>query len=88
MQGPKVEAFEQKWAEYCGSDRAVAVSNGTVAIQLALNALGMEPGQEVIVPALTFGLTATAVGHQATFQYSPTSIATPIRSSTPILNGV
>lgn len=64
LQGPKVDAFEQKWADYCGTDHAVAVSNGTVAIQLALNALGMEPGQEVIVPALTFGSTATAVVHQ------------------------
>lgn len=64
LQGPKVEAFETKWADYCGVEHAVAVSNGTVALQLALNVLGMEPGEEVIVPSLTFGSTATAVVHQ------------------------
>lgn len=64
LQGPKVEAFEDKWADYCGTEHTVAVANGTVAIQLALNALGLEPGDEVIVPSLTFGSTATAVVHQ------------------------
>jgi dTDP-4-amino-4,6-dideoxygalactose transaminase len=65
LQGPVVEEFEEKWAEYCGVDHAVAVTNGTVAIQLVLNALGLEPGDEVVVPSLTFGSTATAVVHQA-----------------------
>jgi dTDP-4-amino-4,6-dideoxygalactose transaminase len=65
LQGPMVEEFEEKWAEFVGVDHAVAVSNGTVAIQLALNAVGLEPGDEVIVPSLTFGSTATAVVHQA-----------------------
>jgi len=65
LQGPFVEAFEEKWAEFCGVEHAVAVSNGTTAIQLALNAIGLEPGDEVIVPSLTFGSTATAVVHQA-----------------------
>ena len=65
LQGPYVEEFERKWAEYVGTDHAVAVTNGTTAIQLTLKALGMEPGQEVIVPSLTFGSTATAVVHQA-----------------------
>jgi perosamine synthetase len=64
-QGPYVEEFEQKWAELVGVDHAIAVTNGTVAIQLALNAIGLEPGDEVIVPSLTFGSTATAVVHQA-----------------------
>lgn len=64
-QGPYVEAFEEKWAEMVGVNHAVAVTNGTVAIQLALNAVGLEPGDEVIVPSLTFGSTATAVVHQA-----------------------
>ena len=64
LQGPFVEEFENKWAEFVGSDHAVAVSNGTTAIQLSLNALGLEPGDEVIVPSLTFGSTATAVVHQ------------------------
>lgn len=65
LQGPYVETFERKWAEYVGVDHAVAVANGTVAIQLTLNAIGLEPGEEVIVPSLTFGSTATAVVHQA-----------------------
>ncbi|MDY6775299.1 MAG: DegT/DnrJ/EryC1/StrS family aminotransferase [Halobacteria archaeon] len=65
LQGPYVEEFEEKWAEYVGTEHAVAVSNGTTAIQLTLKALGLEPGDEVIVPSLTFGSTATAVVHQA-----------------------
>jgi len=64
VQGEYVEAFEERWAAFVGTDHAVAVTNGTVAIQLALNALGLEPGDEVIVPSLTFGSTATAVVHQ------------------------
>jgi perosamine synthetase len=65
LQGPMVEEFEEKWAEFVGVEHAVAVSNGTTAIQLALNAVGLQPGDEVIVPSLTFGSTATAVVHQA-----------------------
>jgi len=65
VQGPMVREFEHKWANLVGTDHAVAVTNGTVAIQLALNAIGLEPGDEVIVPSLTFGSTATAVVHQA-----------------------
>jgi len=65
LQGPMVEEFESKWADYVGTDHAIAVSNGTTAIQLVLKALGLEPGEEVIVPSLTFGSTATAVVHQA-----------------------
>lgn len=65
LQGPFVGEFENKWAEFCGVDHAVAVSNGTTALQLALNVIGLEPGDEVIVPSLTFGSTATAVVHQA-----------------------
>jgi dTDP-4-amino-4,6-dideoxygalactose transaminase len=65
LQGPMVEEFEKKWADYVGTDHAVAVSNGTAAIQLALKSIGLQPGDEVIVPSLTFGSTATAVVHQA-----------------------
>jgi len=64
VQGPFVEEFEDKWADYIGVEHAIAVANGTTAIQLSLNALGLEPGDEVIVPSLTFGSTATAVVHQ------------------------
>jgi dTDP-4-amino-4,6-dideoxygalactose transaminase len=65
LQGPKVAEFEEKWADKVDVDHAVAVSNCTVALQLSLKALGLEPGDEVIVPSLTFGSTATAVVHQA-----------------------
>lgn len=65
LQGPFVEEFEDKWAATVGVDHAVAVSNGTTAIQLALNALGLQPGDEVIVPSISFGSTATAIVHQA-----------------------
>lgn len=65
LQGPMVEEFERRWADFVGTEHAIAVSNGTTAIQLSLNALGLEPGDEVIVPSLTFGSTATAVVHQA-----------------------
>lgn len=65
LQGPMVEEFEAKWADRVGTEHAVAVSNGTAAIQLVLKAIGLEPGEEVIVPSLTFGSTATAVVHQA-----------------------
>lgn len=65
VQGPFVEEFEEKWAKHVGTEHAVAVTNGTAAIQLSLKALGMEPGEEVIVPSLTFGSTATAIVHQA-----------------------
>lgn len=65
LQGPMVEEFEAKWADYVGTEHAVAVSNGTAAIQLVLKAIGLKPGEEVIVPSLTFGSTATAVVHQA-----------------------
>jgi dTDP-4-amino-4,6-dideoxygalactose transaminase len=65
LQGPKVAEFEEKWADKVGVDHAIAVSNCTVALQLSLKALGLEPGDEVIVPSLTFGSTATAVVHQA-----------------------
>jgi dTDP-4-amino-4,6-dideoxygalactose transaminase len=60
----EVAALEREWAEYVGTEHCVAVANGTVAISLALAALGVEPGDEVVVPALTFIGTALAVVHQ------------------------
>lgn len=61
--GPEVKLFEQRIAEYVGTREAVSVMNGTVAIHLALAALGIGPGDEVIVPDLTFIATAAAVVH-------------------------
>lgn len=62
-QANSVSQFEKKFADLNGSKFCVACSNGTVAIQLALKALGIGGGDEVIVPALTFAATANAVVH-------------------------
>jgi len=60
-QGPAVEAFERALGRHTGSEHAVAVSSGTSALQIALMAMGIGPGDEVIVPSLTFLATANAV---------------------------
>lgn len=59
--GKYVELFETGFAEFCGVRHAVACCNGTVALHLALAALGVEAGDEVIVPTLTFVATPNAV---------------------------
>jgi dTDP-4-amino-4,6-dideoxygalactose transaminase len=59
--GAAVARFEKEWAAYCGTDHAVGVANGTDALHLAMRALGIGPGDEVIVPANTFVATAEAV---------------------------
>ncbi len=51
--GPKVKEFEEKFAEFCQIKYAVALSNGTIAIELALRALGIKEGDEIIVPSHT-----------------------------------
>jgi len=58
--GPKVAEFERSFAEFCGCSHAVAVSNGTAALHVAMAAAGVGPGDEVIVPAITFVATANA----------------------------
>ena len=59
--GPFVRDFETAFASYTGLDNPVAVSNGTIAITLALQSLGARAGDEFIVPASTFAATANAV---------------------------
>lgn len=59
--GDFLERFEVEWAEYCGTRFSVGVSNGTVALELALRALGVGEGDEVIVPANTFIATWEAI---------------------------
>jgi len=59
--GPNVKAFEREAAEYLGVADAVGVANGTDAIVLVLDALGIGPGDEVICPAFTFYATAEAI---------------------------
>ncbi len=60
-QGPYVEMFEKNFAKFCGCEHAVTTSSGTVALHLALLALGIGKGDEVIVPDLTFVATINAV---------------------------
>jgi len=59
--GTEGRSFEAEFAAYTGASHAVALANGTVAIELALHALGIGPGDDVIVPSRTFVGTATAV---------------------------
>lgn len=59
--GKYIALFEESFASYCGANHAVACSNGTAALHLALAALGVGPGDEVLVPTLTFISTANAV---------------------------
>ena len=59
--GPFVEEFERSFASYCGSPFASSACNGTTALHLALAAIGIGPGDEVIIPAITFFATAEAV---------------------------
>ncbi|WP_344615440.1 DegT/DnrJ/EryC1/StrS family aminotransferase [Dactylosporangium salmoneum] len=61
--GPDLEEFEREIARRCGTAHAVGVSSGTAALHLALLALGVGPGQAVLVPTLTFAATANAVAY-------------------------
>jgi perosamine synthetase len=62
-QGPRVQAFEAAFAERVGAPAAVATTSCTTALQLALYVAGVRPGDEVIVPSLSFIATANAVWH-------------------------
>ena len=59
--GPEVREFEAAFRDFLGAAAVVAVANGTDALVVALRALGLEPGDEVIVPAFSFFATAEAV---------------------------
>jgi dTDP-4-amino-4,6-dideoxygalactose transaminase len=61
--GPFVEAFEKSFAAFCGTQYALGVNNGTTSLHLAMLALGIGQGDEVIVPANTFIATAWGVTH-------------------------
>jgi dTDP-4-amino-4,6-dideoxygalactose transaminase len=62
--GPNVQAFEREAASYLGVPRTVGVANGTDALVLALDALGVGPGDEVICPAFTFYATAESIARR------------------------
>ena len=59
--GRFIDEFEERWAAYCGRRYGIAVSNGTAALQLAVACLGLEPGDEVILPTFTIISCALAV---------------------------
>jgi perosamine synthetase len=64
VQGPRVAEFETKFAAYVGVQHALASSSCTTALHLAVHALGLKPGDEVIVPAFTWVSTANVVEYQ------------------------
>lgn len=91
--GPTVPRFEDAFARYVGAAAAVACSNGTAALHLAMLAIGIQPGDEVIVPALTFAASANCVRYaggtvvfcdvlDGTLNIDPTHAATLITSRT------
>jgi dTDP-3-amino-3,4,6-trideoxy-alpha-D-glucose transaminase len=59
--GPEVAAFEQEFAAYLGAEHVIGVANGTEALTLALRALGVGPGDDVVVPSFTFYASAEAI---------------------------
>jgi perosamine synthetase len=61
--GKYIDEFEANFARYCGTKYALAVSNGTTGLHLALATLNLQPGDEVIIPDLTFVATANAVAY-------------------------
>lgn len=91
--GPHETAFTEDFRQFIGANHAMCVSNGTVSIQCALQAVGVEPGDEVIVPGLTWTATAQAaldIGAQVvlvdidpeTFCIAPEAIAAAITPKT------
>lgn len=91
--GPKVVEFEREVAEFCGVEHGVAISNGTAALHAAMAAVGIGPGDEVVVPAITFVATANGVLYQGgtpvfadvdpeTLLVDPASVAEKITSRT------
>jgi len=61
--GKYIEEFEEKWADYCGMKYGIAVSNGTVALQVAVKCLNLKSGDEVIIPTFTIISCALAVAY-------------------------
>src|SRR5437868_2981862 len=61
--GPRTEELEAAFADYTGARHAIAVANGTAALHLVCQAVGLGPGDEVIVPSLTFVATVNAIAY-------------------------
>ena len=62
IKGPALRAFEENLATYLNVKHVIGVANGTDALQIALMALGLKPGDEVIVPSFTYIATAEVIG--------------------------
>jgi perosamine synthetase len=62
--GPRVSEFEKAFAAHCGAKEGVAVNSGTAALHCAMRAVGIQPGDEVIVPAITFAASANAAVYE------------------------
>lgn len=97
--GPFVASFEEQFAAWTGAQYAVGVTNGTIALQLAFQTLGIGAGDEVIVPANTFIATAWGVSHAGatpvfvdctsdTWEIDPALIEAKITSKTKAIAGV
>jgi dTDP-4-amino-4,6-dideoxygalactose transaminase len=96
--GPFVEAFEKEYAQYIGTSYAIGVNNGTTALHLAMLALGIGQGDEVILPANTFIATAWGVSHAGAtpvyidcnenWQIDPSKIEAAITPKTKAVIGV
>lgn len=61
---PEITALQREWADYLGAEHCLALNSGTAALHCCLAAAGVQPGDEVLVPAYTFSATAMAVVHQ------------------------
>jgi len=96
IMGPAVRRFEEAFASFCGVQRCVGVSNGTAALELALRALDVAPGDEVITAAHTFIATAEAISNvgakpifvdidPATYTIDPAAAAAAITPATRLL---
>jgi perosamine synthetase len=91
--GPRVSEFEKAFADHCGAGEGVAVNSGTAALHCAMRAIGAGPGDEIIVPALTFAASANAALYEGarpvfadveadTLLVDPASVAAKITSAT------
>lgn len=93
INGPQVKAFEKELSEYLGVKHVIACANGTDALQIAFMALGLQPGDEIIVPSFTYIATVEAAAllglkpvmvevDAATYNISPDAIASAITPKT------
>lgn len=94
--GPEVEAFEGEFAEYCGARHGIGLANGLDALHLALRAMGVGPGDEVIVPSNTYIATWLAVSQcgatpvpvepdDRTYNLDPSRIESAVTSRTRVI---